>query len=267
MIGALRLSAAIVALISAAVLGRPVRAAGGTLHRVVVIGYSVQHRPIKAILVGDPAAPRSMLVVGCIHGDERAGIPIARLLASGPPVSGVALWIVPVLNPDGAAADTRQNARGVDLNRNFPYRWRPLGTRGYDQYSGVRPLSAPEARAARRLILRIKPRITIWFHQPLGLVDLSGGNPVIERAYAHLVGLPVRRLTRYPGSGIGWENHVLPGTTAFDVELPPGSLSGREVTRFAAAAKQLARRFVALSATSGGQPSASVSPASTRNSG
>jgi murein peptide amidase A len=174
--------------------------------REISIGHSVRGRPIRAVLVGDPRAQRTMLVVGCIHGNEQAGIAIAKLLAARSTVPGVALWIVPVLNPDGAAADTRQNADGVDLNRNFPYRWRPLGTRGYPQYSGRPALSEPESRAARRFILRIRPQITIWFHQPLGLVDLSGGSASLEREYARLVGLPMMRLLRYPGSAVGWEN-------------------------------------------------------------
>jgi murein peptide amidase A len=217
-----------------------VAAAGG--RRVLTIGHSVRGRPIRAILVGDPRARRVVLVVGCIHGSEQAGIAIAKLLAARSTVPGVALWIVPVLNPDGAAADTRQNADGVDLNRNFPYRWRPLGTRGYLQYSGRHALSEPESRAAQRFILRIRPQITIWFHQPQGLVDLSGGSASLEREYARLVGLTVMRLPRYPGSAVGWENHALPTTTAFVVELPPGRPSPRDAARHAAAVLDLVDR-------------------------
>ena len=104
------------------------------------IGRSVQGRPLVATVSGDPEAPLRVLVVGAIHGDETAGMRVARRLIASPPPHGVALWVVPTLNPDGVAAGTRGNAHGVDLNRNFPFAWRPLGGL---EYSGPRPLSAP----------------------------------------------------------------------------------------------------------------------------
>ena len=85
-------------------------------------------------------------------------------------------------------------------------------------------LSEPESRTAYGLILRLRPRVTIWFHQPLGLVDESGGSLAIERSYAEDVGLPLRRLPRYHGSAASWQNARLPGSTAFVVELPGGPL-------------------------------------------
>jgi len=200
--------------------------------RRLIIGYSVDGRAIYAIHLGARHSKRSILIVGCIHGDESAGIAIARHLSTAPPPPAASLWIIPDLNPDGAAAGTRQNARGVDLNRNFPWHWRPLGILGDPQYAGAHPLSEPEARAAYRLIKRIRPMITIWFHQPEAAVDLSGGNPQIERAFAKRVDLPTRRLIRYPGSAINWENADLPHSTAFDVELPRGTLSHSWIARY-----------------------------------
>src|SRR5437016_740418 len=106
---------------------------------VMLLGRSVDGRPISAREVGDPGGTR-ILVVGCIHGNEPAGIAIARRLAQLSPAN-IDLWIVSDLNPDGKAAGTRGNAHGVDLNRNFPFRWRPI--RGVFE-SGPRPLSEPE---------------------------------------------------------------------------------------------------------------------------
>src|SRR5436190_16444662 len=168
--------------------------------RRVYLGQSVGGRPMYAVKVGDLDNPRSVLVVGDIHGDENAGIPVARTLASSHPRPESLIIVIKDLNPDGVAAGTRQNAHGVDLNRNFPYRWRPLGAPGDLQYSGPHPLSDPEARIAHSLILRVRPRVTLWLHQPLGLVDESGGSIAIERRFLRLTGLPLRRLTWYPGS-------------------------------------------------------------------
>lgn len=206
--------------------------------RRVGLGRSVQRRPIEAVELRGAAARRTALVVGAIHGDETAGIRVARALARTRPLPGVDVWIVLDLNPDGAAAGTRQNARQVDLNRNFPWHWRTLGRPGDQQYSGPRALSEPESRIAHRLILRLRPRVTIWFHQPLAVTDLSGGDPSIERRFAADSGLPPRRLARYPGSVTTWQNHRLPDDTAFVVELPGGRPSANAIARFARAVRR-----------------------------
>jgi len=209
--------------------------------RTFTIGNSVERRPIHVVALGDASAGRPLLVVGCVHGDEAAGIAIARWLMRHRLAGGPPLWVIPDLNPDGVASGIRQNVHGVDLNRNFPFRWQPLYRAGDQQYQGPRPLSEPESRAASRLILRLRPRVTIWFHQPLGVTDLSGGEPLIERRFARLTRLPLRQLTRYPGSVSGWQNHTFPGTTAFVVELPTGRLTPGAVTRYAGAVLALAR--------------------------
>ena len=184
-----------------------------------MLGRSERGRPIVAWEIGDPNAKRRVLVVGCIHGNEPAGIAIADAVTHARVPAGTVVWVVPDLNPDGVAADTRQDARGVDLNRNFPYRWRPLG--GVFN-SGPRALSERESRIAYNLIRRFRPTTSIWFHQHLNVVDESGGDARVERRFARLVGMRTARLARDPGSVTGWENHTFPGTTAFVVELPAG---------------------------------------------
>jgi protein MpaA len=203
-----------------------------------VVGHSVRSRPIVATLKGDPQAPERVLVVGCIHGDETAGMRVAQRLLGAAAPPRTALWIVPTLNPDGVAAGTRGNAHGVDLNRNFPFAWRPLDG---GEYSGPRPLSEPESRAAERLIGKLRPDLTIWFHQPFGLVDRSGGDPAVERRFAQLSGLPLVDLRRYPGSASSWQNHTQ-GGTAFVVELPP-AVPGGLVARAAAAVLTIAAEY------------------------
>jgi murein peptide amidase A len=215
------------------VFASPVHGTPHPVERRVLLGRSVDGRPIDAVEIGDPRTRRKELVVGCIHGNEPAGIAVAQSLERSSP-HGLDLWIVPVLNPDGRAADTRGNARGVDLNRNFPWRWRRLSG-VFD--SGTRPLSEPESRIAYRLVRKLRPQVSIWFHQHLDLVDESGGSVAVERRFAALSGLRLVRLPREPGSVVGWENAALPGSAAFVVELPAGALSAH-------AAKRLARAVV-----------------------
>jgi protein MpaA len=110
-----------------------------------------------------------------------------------------------------------------------------------------------------RLIRRLEPDVTIWYHQPLALVDVSGGDAWVERRYARLVGLPLERLPRYHGTATSWQNHEV-GGTAFVVELPSGPLRPREARRHARAV----RRLAVLLAGAGDAPSerdrASVRP-------
>jgi Zinc carboxypeptidase/N-acetylmuramoyl-L-alanine amidase len=205
------------------------------------IGRSAQGRPIRAVRVGNPRAKRKVLIVGEIHGSELAGRDVTRRLRRARPPRGVEYWVVDDLNPDGAAAGTRQNAHGVDLNRNFPYRWRGGGKPSDTYYAGARPQSEPETAAAVKLIKRIKPRVTIWYHQHMRLVTRTGGDPKLERLYARRVRLPHRRLGFLPGTATGWSNHTLRGSTAFVVELPAGRLSARGVRRHAGAVGAVAR--------------------------
>jgi murein peptide amidase A len=186
-----------------------VATAARPVSRTIVIGRSVRGRPLVARVIGPDSAPRKVLIVGCIHGNECAGEAIVSALARRQPSEGVQLWLVPEMNPDGTAAGTRQNAHGVDLNRNFPYQWQALAEPTY--YAGPKPLSEPESRAAVRLIRRVKPTVTIWYHQHEDLVDMAGGDRGVARRYAHLAGLRASCLPFLPGTATAWSNHSFPG--------------------------------------------------------
>ena len=194
------------------------------------IGRSVEGRPIGVTRVGDPAATRRVLVVGCVHGDECAGRAVVDALRGATPAPGTQLLLVRNANPDGFAHRTRGNARGVDLNRNAAQGWRSGGVHG------ARPFSEPETRALRALVLRERPALTVWYHQPLGLVDLpETGDARAARAYAHRTGLPLRRLPAYPGSLSRWQNARVFAGSSFVVELPRGRLRPLGVLVHAAA--------------------------------
>jgi protein MpaA len=211
--------------------------------RDVVLGRSAQGRPVHLTRIGDPRAPVRVLVVGAIHGNEPAGrAVVARLRARPPRLPGdVALWLIDALNPDGVAAGTRQNARGVDLNRNFPDRWRFQGAPWNTFYSGRRPLSEPESRLAARFIARLRPAVTIWYPQALRLGDVGTvADRRVPWRYARTVGLPAVHQLFLPGLATRWENHTIAGGSAFVVELPGGPLDLRSVARHARAVRDAA---------------------------
>jgi protein MpaA len=198
-----------------------------------VIGHSVQHRPLRVIRIGRAQAPRKVLVVGCVHGTERAGLQITAQLRRATPPHDTQLLVLDTANPDGCAGGTRANARGVDLNRNFPWGWR--AQQGVFA-SGPRPASEPETRAVMAYIQHERPRVTIWFHQHMDLVERTrGSDPAIISRYARTAHMRIRTLPRLPGTASRWQEHVLPGTTSFVVELPAGRLTRTAVRRHVAA--------------------------------
>jgi hypothetical protein len=90
------------------------------------------------------------------------------------------------------------------------------------------------------LIRQVRPAVTIWFHQHLNMVVLTRGNPGLERRFARLAGLRAGYLPPYRGTATGWSNANFPGTTAFVVELPAGSLTAKATARVARAVRIVA---------------------------
>jgi protein MpaA len=206
-----------------------------------LLGRSARGRRIEVTAFGNAHARPRLLVVGCIHGTECAGRAIVRRLTRGCPPLHADVWAVDNLNPDGFALGTRLNGRGVDLNRNFPSGWRPNGQRRDLEYSGPRPGSEPETRAAMRLVGRLRPDVTIWFHQQAQpLVRAWGGSVPAARRFARIARLPFHRLPWIAGTAPNWQNHAFHGASSFVVELPPGSLDRTQAARYAAAIETLA---------------------------
>jgi beta-N-acetylhexosaminidase len=200
-------------------------------------GRSVEGRRIVAVRTGPADAPVRVLVTGSIHGEEPAGVKVIRRLRRMTPPAGVQVWTVRSANPDGLERGRRQNDHGVDLNRNFPARWRGGGRPFDGYYPGPRPASEPETRAMMRIVRRIRPEISIHFHQPLGVVYRTGGqpDPSILRRYARRSGLPDERRPRLRGTLTDWQNTTFGGTTAFVVEFGAAQPAAAQVRRHARA--------------------------------
>jgi murein peptide amidase A len=194
-------------------------------------GTSVLGRPLRAYRVGDRRSGVTAVLLGNMHGNEPAGVRLVNAVRKDPRVAGVDLWVVPTMNPDGLTADTRQNAHGVDLNRNWAHLWRPQ-TGPYD--SGPRPFSEPETRAMRRFLNHIEPQFVVSFHQPLHGVDSDAAkNRHLLYRLARNLRLPKKPLRCSGvchGTMTGWYNAHHSGS-AITVELGPepsvGYLTGR----------------------------------------
>lgn len=213
--------------------------------QVVEIGRSVEGRPILAVQRGEPGGV-PVLVIGVIHGNEDAGVAIVERLATAPVPPGVSLWLVESMNPDGQAAQRRGNANLVDLNRNFPLRWGPIGQAGDGQYAGTGPASEPETQAVVAFASQVRPALTLWYHQDL--YRLSPGEGVegeLKARYAELTGLPIVPITggTYTGVAATWLRTEVSGYS-FIVELG-SSLPPEEAERHAAAVADLAARLAA----------------------
>jgi murein peptide amidase A len=239
---------AVLTVLAAAVAGQGAAGGHGAIAATQsqVIGRSVQGRTITAVQLGDPSGTRVALVVGLIHGDEHAGLAIVRqvrrfAVARPDALTGTQLWAIESVNPDGQRAHTRKNAHGVDLNRNFPYRWHDDVPPSSGNYPGRRPASEPETRAAMAFIERIHPDLSIWYHQPWGAVLACHGRPHVAAHYAKLVGMNTScRGNGLRGTAISWETHSFPGSGAFVVEMPPGKISAHSAHRQARAALMVA---------------------------
>ena len=188
-----------------------------------VIGYSVQGRPIVASHRGTPGGT-VILIVGVIHGDENAGLAVLEQLRTMPLPPNTDLWLMDAMNPDGLANDVRHNGNGVDLNRNFPHDWTQIAELGVWEYSGTGPASEPETQAFIAFSERIRPALTLWYHQDLYRISPSNrSDGPLRQRYAELTGLPIISVTggTYTGVAATWVRTTVPDAMSFIIELGP----------------------------------------------
>jgi carboxypeptidase T len=219
--------------------------------RTSVVGHSVRGRPLRVHELGDPGGP-TILLSGQLHGMEAIGGLGLRAAVEALLGSAVArrarLVVMPVVNPDAAAVslDTgrarRSNARGVDLNRNFPTpatrrSWHPFAgsaSRWSPYYRGPAALSEPESLALAELARAVRPRLSLGFHSQGGLLLHPWGYSTAPHPRAAeyralgaaFVGAQARRYRVSPGSDWypthgdldDWLDHTL-GTLSFTLEV------------------------------------------------
>jgi predicted deacylase len=190
----------------------------------VVVGRSVQGRPIVARRQGPASAPYVLLVLGQMHGTEPRGRDVVRAMTALAPPARMQVWTISTMNPDGAARGRRTNARGVDLNRNFPYIWSARYSSRYLYYPGRAPATEPEVRSMMSFLDRLRPDLVVSLHQHYAAVDLGSGKVrpwSLRLASAMRLRSVVVPCRSGPCSGTmtAWYNHGHSGV-AVTVELP-----------------------------------------------
>ena len=141
--------------------------------------------------LGDKKPLGRILLIGGTHGDELSSISVVFKWMNTLEKyhSGKFHWrVVPLLNPDGALPrkHTRQNANGVDLNRNFDSpgaaeqaaldHWKNKTYSSNRRYPGPSPLSEPETQWLFNEISTFQPDVIIAVHAPFSLVDYDAPN-------------------------------------------------------------------------------------------
>lgn len=180
----------------------PEPALARTAARYQIVGESVQQRPLMSLALGQ--GQDVTFILATIHGDEPAGTPLVRHLSTylrqNPELlNGRKVVLLRLANPDGLVHNSRYNAHGVDLNRNFD-----AANRTNSRQFGLRPLSEPESTAIQQIILQHKPDRIVSVHQRApgrpGCIDYDGPAADLARHMAEHCDLPVTRLGSMPGS-------------------------------------------------------------------
>ena len=163
-------------------------------------------------------APVEGLLIAAQHGEEAETGLLARRLLERVHGDQTRWAVVQVANPDGLLNGTRQNAAGVDLNRNFPCAsWsaepsftfppgidpelRELPNRTSRSSPGPEPASEPETRALMALVQELQPTLVLDLHAPIELILVRAGVPPepVELLLHVLVGYVPRRSCSSPG--------------------------------------------------------------------
>lgn len=150
-------------------------------------GLSVHQHPIPAWWIGAETGPITYLI-GAFHGDEpeAAELVLDFLEKHHATPNLKRTLVIPVFNPDGLQNNTRTNANGVDLNRNWPTaNWTdPSSEDKY--YGGPNPLSEPETQWLHQLMTKHPPALVISVHTPYREINIDGpARPIAEQMARH----------------------------------------------------------------------------------
>ncbi|HDR2678541.1 TPA: murein tripeptide amidase MpaA [Enterobacter mori] len=173
----------------------------------------------------------SGLIIAGTHGDENSSIVTLSCALRTLTPELRRHHVILTVNPDGCQLGLRANARGIDLNRNFPaanwragetvYRWNSSAEeRDVVLLTGDTPGSEPETQALCQLIHKIHPAWVVSFHDPLACIE-DPRHTALGQWLAEAFALPLVTSVGYetPGSFGSWCADL--GLHCITAEFPP----------------------------------------------
>jgi protein MpaA len=209
----------------------PRRDRGVLRHPHQTYGSSVDGLPLTVYMPDSRSA--EVLILAAIHGDEAETTVVVSEALRTLPAGDLKAAVILCGNPDGILRGSRGNARGVDLNRNFPtsnwspdpvhYKSRANDARDIALSPGAEPSSEPETKALLALMEKLSPRAIVTLHSALACVDDSGASH-LGRQLADRCALPFLTEIGYatPGSMGTWASER--GLNLVTLELEDASL-------------------------------------------
>ena len=171
-------------------------------------------------LFGFSSDKNQTLIIGVVHGDEPQGEKLINKYMNTHNKKGI--LFIPVLNPDGKVANTRVNANGVDLNRNFPTKNWTLGEKD-NYFGGEFPASEIETKFLVEVVEEYQPKAIITLHTPYKIVNYDGNAKKLAEKISQIIGYPVEESIGYPtpgsfGTYAGLEKNIPTITLEMDEE-------------------------------------------------
>jgi protein MpaA len=207
------------------------RERGSIRHASSTYGTSVEGVALTVYLPDSGTA--DIVILASIHGDEAETTVVVSEALRCLPSGDLRAAVILCGNPDGLLRGTRGNARGVDLNRNFPtsnwspepvcYKSRANDARDIALSPGTEPASEPETTALLSLLDRLQPRAVVSVHSALACVDDGGASP-LGRRLADRCALPFLTEIGYPTPGSMGTWAAERGLTLVTLELEDASL-------------------------------------------
>lgn len=146
----------------------------------------------------------SVLILGGVHGNEPEGVIAAHGLLkffNETFTYRLKVTVVPQFNCDGVMTQSRQNHRGVDLNRNLPTKDWTSNVSEKKYAPGTEPNSEPENKALVAWLEKNKPRLVISLHSWHPLLNINGNCRPEAEAIAKITGYEIKEDIGYPTPG------------------------------------------------------------------